>query len=357
MKYLAVWIGALLLSAAEISLSHAAENTAPMFNVLQFNVWHEGTQVSNGLEKICDVIVASKVDVVCFSEVRNYKQEDWTTKVVEMLKKKGQTFYGKYAGGDVGLVSKFPITESIPVFDQSKGDSGSIIAWRLAVDEKRSAIVASAHLDYKEYGMNLIRGYNGGTPDWKIRDANADGVPDPITNVEEILAYNNKSSRIPAIKAFIEKAKTWDVPVILCGDFNEDSHLDWTAATKDAFDHHGVVIEWPCTKLLADAGFLDAWREVHPDPLKQPGATWPAVAAGKGPTSWTPKADERDRIDFVFGKGLKAHAAWLVGPVELYVRNQPAAAVDKELVHHADLPWPSDHKAVLAEYEWIDLKK
>jgi endonuclease/exonuclease/phosphatase family metal-dependent hydrolase len=331
-----------------------AQEESRTIRVLQFNVWQEGTSVENGLEKIRDVILASKADIVCFSEVRNYKKQDWTTKVVDALARKGRTFHGKYVAGDVGLVSVFPIEETLGVCDDTKTDSGSIVAWRLALDAKRAVVVASAHLDYKHYAQNLIRGYHGGTPDWKLRDADGDGEPDRVRDVAEILEYNKRSQRVPAIKAFLSKARAWEekgLPVILAGDFNENSHLDWTEAAKDHFGHYGVAIEWPCTKLLADAGYVDAWRQIHPDPVACPGFTWPAPAAGKGSTSWAPKSDERDRIDFVFAKGLRARAAWVVGPLASYVRNQLQEDPDQDLIRHFDLPWPSDHKAVLVEYE------
>ena len=32
--------------------------------------------------------------------------------------------------------------------------------------------------------------------------------------------------------------------VIVAGDFNECSHLDWTEATKDLCGHNGVVMPW-----------------------------------------------------------------------------------------------------------------
>lgn len=331
-----------------------AQEEPRVIRVLQFNVWQEGTSVENGLERIRDVILASKADIVCFSEVRNYKKEDWTAKVVDALARKGRVFHGRYVAGDVGLVSVFPIEEALEVRDDSKSDSGSIAAWRLALDAKHAVVVASAHLDYKRYGQNLIRGYNGGTPDWKMRDADGDGEPDRVRDVAEILKYNNQSMRVPSVKAFLAKARDWEakgLPVILAGDFNENSHLDWTEAAKDKFGHYGVSIEWPCTKLLADAGYVDAWRAVHPDPVACPGFTWPAPATGKKSTSWAPKSDERDRIDFVFAKGLRARAAWVVGPAAAYVRDQLQECPDKELVRHSDLPWPSDHKAVLVEYE------
>jgi exonuclease III len=58
-------------------------------------------------------------------------------------------------------------------------------------------------------------------------------------------------------------------PLIVAGDFNCPSHLDWIEEVKHL--HGGWVFEWPATKLLMDAGFSDAFREVHRNVTKSPG--------------------------------------------------------------------------------------
>jgi hypothetical protein len=154
------------------------------------------------------------------------------------------------------------------------------------------------------------------------------------------------------IAAFLDAVKDDTIPVFLMGDFNEPSWLDWTEKTDTMFDHHGTIIPWQNTKTLSDNGFTDAFREFFPDEVSNPGITWPSFATGKGSTSWTPKADERDRIDYIFYKGQQigvADAA-LVGPRASYAYN----VVDTSYTSHEhflaeDLPWPSDHKAVYAE--------
>merc|ERR1719443_460157 len=144
----------------------------------------------------------------------------------------------------------------------------------------------------------------------------------PVTDVMSLHHVDEASTRGPALQEFLTFARSTDVPVILAGDFNEGSHLDWTAATKNLFDHNGVEIEWRHSKMLSAAGFQDTWRQLHPDPVKQPGHTWPSEARGAGYTGWGPKSDERDRIDFVYhnGRGLRPAGAWLVGSPRYYVR-------------------------------------
>ena len=203
-----------------------------------------------------------------------------------------------------------------------------------------------------------MRGYNGGEPDWKMRDANHDGEPDRMNDAESVLAYNRQSRRGPAITDFLafgQKERIAGRAVILAGDFNEGSHLDWTEKAKDFAGHYGAVLRWDNSLALDKAGFRDAWRVLFPDEVKHPGFTWPATAFGKKTTSWTPKSDERDRIDFIYysaDAGLRPTQAWIVGPRTCFIGEQKADDPGEDPFLCADLPWPSDHKGVLAEFEY-----
>ena len=64
------------------------------------------------------------------------------------------------------------------------------------------------------------------------------------------------------------------IPVFLLGDFNAPSHLDWTAAAVGSRPHLRAVVDWPVSRAIEAAGFRDTWREIHPDPVAEPGLTW-----------------------------------------------------------------------------------
>ncbi|WP_413997919.1 endonuclease/exonuclease/phosphatase family protein [Flavobacterium sp. W1B] len=312
--------------------------------LMTFNIWQEGTMVANGLDKIRDVILATDPDIISFTEVRNYNNEDWTSKILKKLKDKGFNYTGKYVGGDVSVISKYPITASEVIYD----GEGSVVKYNIKLKTK-TIVVAVAHLDYTSYACYLPRAYYGGVPNWGlIEDEN--GNKAPITNIDEIIAYNLKSKRDEQINAFLSSVKKETKPVILMGDFNEPSHLDWTDKTAQCFDHNGVVIKWPSTYVLHKKGFIDAYRNYFPDEITHAGITWPSKAHGKETTSWTPLSDERDRIDFIFykGNGIKTIDASLVGPKESYAFNELVSTYTSEENFVADtLEWPSDHKAVM----------
>lgn len=155
--------------------------------------------------------------------------------------------------------------------------------------------VYTAHLDYLNDAYYNVRGYDGST--WKE-------IPIPET-VQEVLAINDASQRDDAIREFVKAAKK-DIAegrmVILGGDFNEPSHLDWTRETKDLYDHNGLIVPWTVPLILDNNGFVDAYRTLYPNVLDYPEFTFPSDNE-KVPTqklAWAPKLDERDRIDYIF---------------------------------------------------------
>ena len=84
--------------------------------------------------------------------------------------------------------------------------------------------------------------------------------------------------------------------------------------------------------MVVDAGMVDSFRSVYPDEVKSRGYTW------TNRTSPTDPKDFHDRIDFVFACGTKIIGSKVVG----------------ENDKNADIvvaPWPSDHRAVVSEFQ------
>lgn len=317
------------------------------FTVLQWNIWQEGTMVKGGYEAIADEIARLKPDFVTFSEVRNYRGTRFCDRIVRSLAERGETYYSFYSY-DSGLLSRHPITDSLTVFPE-KDDHGSIYKLESTVCGRRIAVY-TAHLDYLNDAYYNVRGYDGST--WEE-------IPVPQT-VLEVLQVNDASLRDDAIRRFIEEARK-DVAegdiVVLGGDFNEPSHLDWTRETKDLFDHNGLIVPWTVPLLLDNAGFVDAYRACHPDVLACPGFTFPAdnplVPVEK--LTWAPKSDERDRIDYVFYHpypGLEVTEALVYGPRGSICRSQRVPEQTQDPFLHAEGVWPTDHKGVWVTFRF-----
>jgi len=341
-----------LATLVAICLLSCKTSTEKELSFLTFNVWQEGTSVPNGLQKIHDVIIETNPDIICFVEVRNYKSADWTTKIINALAESGQKYYRGYSGGDVSLISKYPINNSELIYTNT--DKGTVANFHVNVNGN-IIVVSGVHLDYTFYASNLPRGYNGGDPNWKIID-DGEGNPLPNIGIDSIQKYNLKSKRDEAISSFLASIENETNPVVLMGDFNEPSWLDWTEKTKNMFNHSGAVIPWYNTRKLYKEGFIDAYRTYFPNEVTHPGFTWPAYAHEKKSTSWTPLADERDRVDYIFykGNGVKLVDAAMVGPKECYVYNKLSDSdTDKEIFIGNNLAWPTDHKAVFVKLSFI----
>ena len=163
--------------------------------------------------------------------------------------------------------------------------------------------------------------------------------------------------------------------LIMGGDFNEPSHLDWT----ERYEQEGadrwvenalstplrMKVGWKGSRMLTspelfaeELGVMgdmvkltDAYRQVHPDEVARPGDTWtPRYANGTAgrrmynaaPTDEVPVPlnQVNDRIDLIYyraGKQLVAKEAWVVGEVG------SLAEVRVE-------DFPSDHRAVVVVF-------
>ncbi|MGM9738338.1 MAG: endonuclease/exonuclease/phosphatase family protein [Candidatus Cryptobacteroides sp.] len=333
------------LLALPLIISCSENKQAAEFTVLQWNIWQEGTVIPGGYESIVDEIVRLKPDFVTFSEVRNYNGTRFCDRITESLREKGETYYS-FLSYDSGLLSRYPITDSLTVFPLND-DHGSVYRMTSTV-KGREIAVYTAHLDYLNCAYYNVYGYHGST--WEE-------IPYPDT-VGEVLAVNDSSLRDDAVRNFIECARK-DIEagrfVVLGGDLNEPSHLDWTRETKDLYGHRGMIVPWTVTTLLDNAGFVDTYRTVYPDPVTHPGFTIPADTplATMGQLAWAPKSDERERIDYIFyypDPSLKLVDAVIFGPDGSVVESRREKETSEDPFLLPAGVWPSDHKGLLVTF-------
>lgn len=315
--------------------------------VLQINTWNEGTMVDGGFDAIVDEIVYHNPDIVLLSEIRNRNDVDFLEKLTTVLKEKGCIYFSQSNKSiDVGTLSKYPITEQTVVGRDINWSAG-VLKTKIEMD-KHTIIAYSAHLDYTNYACYLPRGYSGTT--WKQLDA-------PITNPDSIEAANRLSLRDEAIQGVIAdiKKESAESIIILGGDFNEPSHLDWTEETKNLYDHNGAVVKWDCSSLLYEAGFVDSYRSLYPSAVTHPGFTFPAdnkdVELRK--IVWAPTADERDRIDYIYfipNSKLKLKDVYVLGPLGDIIKGERTESFTEDALIKPQGVWPTDHKAILATF-------
>ena len=327
----------------------ACQPSGKQLTVLQFNIWQEGTVVNQGYEGIIDNIVSLSPDLITFSEVRNYNGESLIPRLVKDLEARGVHYYGKESVS-TGILSKYEILSQKFVYPL-KNDRGSVLKAIIRMRGKEIALY-SAHLDWLNCSSYLPRGYDGCT--WKPLEA-------PVSRVDSVLEDNRASFRDDEVRALLDDAKKEREQgriVLIGGDFNEPSHLDWQADTKDMRDHRGLVIDWDCSVMLANEGYKDAFRELYPDPVAYPGFTFPSnnTQVDLKKLVWTPEADDRERIDFIYyhpDPSVVLKDMSIVGPEGDILYGERTGRAEGSQDHFITPVgvWPTDHKALLATFE------
>ena len=267
--------------------------------VMEYNVEYGGALVS--LKKTEEAIKLGEADVVGIEESYN--------NLPKIAKATGYPYYNV----SLQILSKYPI------YEPSGGDGLYAL---IEVQPGHVIAFCNIHLDYVEYGPTAL----------------LNGKP-----VDAVIAAENevRTSALDELLPVLSRLAKQSYPVFLTGDFNEPSSLDYVTATVGLRPQIKEPVAWPVSEALFGVGFRDSYRDVHPDPAKDQGVTWPAkrpkVAAWAGNPS---PSDPRDRIDYVYAAGpSKTLASEIMGE-----KGGPGVSLSVT-------PWPSDHRAVVSTFE------
>lgn len=246
------------------------------------------------------------------------------SQVARAIAKSGADVVGiEEGGGEIPQVAhalgwpyydvRMQIVSRLPLIDPPAG--GGLYTF-VRVSPGRVVAIENVHLPSSPYG-----------PGWVKKGK----TPAQVRRLE-------RRVRLPAIRPDLRTAEmlhSRGIPVFLTGDFNSPSFRDWTKATVGTRPYLDYPLRWPVSVAVEQAGFTDSFRAVHPDPLKDPGLTWPTHRTG-GLVNF-PNAPQ-DRIDFVFADGATTTASRIIG--------EPGAADTSGTVS----PWPSDHRLVVSTF-------
>ncbi|MEO8530748.1 MAG: endonuclease/exonuclease/phosphatase family protein [Deltaproteobacteria bacterium] len=304
---------ALLLSTC---LMFATAANAEILRVMSFNVWGGGGNEGKDVTETVAAIKAARADVIGIQETR-LEPEDCSAEVCAAT---GESV-AKAIAAELGYY----------YYDQTQDN---VALWANSVISKFPIGASTAHdlgvpLDVNGTTVWLFNIHHDDEPYQPYQALGIEYGPAPFTkDPAELINWAN-TTRGPAMDLLFADMTAASGIILVTGDFNEPGYGDWTAATVTA-GQQPVAVDWPTTKRLADAGFIDAFRAIWPDPVAKPAFTWTARGDEKDPE------DHHDRIDFVFVKGASVTDAAIVG--ENGARTD--IAVD---------PWPSDHRAVVVE--------
>lgn len=293
------------VSAAEVAEDYARffptkEVTAPLppqkLKVQVWNIWHGGRRLGKhvGVQRVIDVLKKENADVVGLIETYGSGAI-----IADSL---GYYFY--LISSNLSILSRYPIEETIPLFKPFNAGGAFI-----RLSETRRIAFFDIWLHY--------------LPD--ITDLNK--------GPEAVRKYirEEQQTRLPEIQAILKEmapylADAEETPVLLAGDFNVDSHLDWNETTRPI--HAGITVPLPVSQAVAAAGFHDSFRQLAPDVLLNPGATWsPLINTGAEKVSCIPM-----RIDYIYYQGDRL------------------APFRSETLRHHPSGWPSDHASVVTSF-------
>ncbi|MCW3467959.1 endonuclease/exonuclease/phosphatase family protein [Chitinophaga nivalis] len=264
---------------------------APL-KVMNYNIWHGGNETGKevGPQRIAAVIRASGADVITMQETYGSGE-----RIADAL---GYYFYLRST--NLSIMSRYPIAETLR--GAHAFCNGGVF---IQLDATRRVAVVNNWLSYPfDY--------------WDMLEKKQPiGVDTLVTRMEE---HNGAQLRknLDAIDKVIAHAD--EIPVIFSGDFNSGSHLDWTPATRHL--NEGLVVPFPQSNIMQEAGFTDSYRQLHPDPLKDRGITW----SPQFPHAF------KDRIDYIYYKGKKL---------------QPLTSVT---ISTHPVHYPSDHAALMTSF-------
>lgn len=260
--------------------------------LMVWNIWHGGKEHGNevGVQRVVDVIREADPDVIAMIETYGSGPA-----IADAL---GYNFYLR--SSNLSILSRYPFGESIDIFEAF--NCGGI---HIVLEEGKEVAIVNTWLNYLP----------GFSDEMELENLPAD-----------VIYENEGETRYAEIKRILDELQkatrnSKNVPIILAGDFNSPSHLDFTRNMVEK--HWGYQIEWPVTREIETAGFIDSFRKIHPDPMMDYGGTQPSNIFDTF----------HYRIDYIFykGKNLKP--------------------VSSEVISWHPVKFPSDHNAVITIFE------
>ncbi|WP_430935926.1 LamG-like jellyroll fold domain-containing protein [Saccharicrinis sp. 156] len=273
-------------------LTMAEEAESPI-RIMTWNIWNGGRQQGRivGLDRIAGCIEENAADIIALQE--EFGSGEYLADKLD--------FYFYRRSHNLCLLSRYPLGKSFNIYKPI--NAGGI---EVLLNDNKHLVVCPVWLSFKPNIKGLLMNENISTDTiLKLEDATRGNEVRFI--LSELGQLNNDFN---------------SSPLILAGDFNSGSHLDWTENNK--YNKYNRVIPFPATQKMEQEGFKDAFREIWSDASEISGNTYSPIF----------KEGYNDRIDFVFYKG------------------NHLKAIDAAVVDSTTALFPSDHAAVLITFQW-----
>ncbi len=231
--------------------------------VMTWNIWHGGLHGDQSIAFKEDTLNTVNVTKVLLEETADIVLMQETYCCGMQIAKDAGYPYSIRGSSNLSIHSKYPIIDSIDLY-KPFNSHGAIIDVN-----GDSILVVNLWLHYlPDYFIDI-----------KTLDPDSLIIKEGTTRLKEITAI------LHAIDSVNVKLK---LPVLIGGDFNSGSHLDWVESTK--VFHYGKVVEWPVSKMMENNYYIDSFREANPDPSLTLEGTW----------GFLNEDIISDRIDFIY---------------------------------------------------------
>lgn len=298
--------------------------------VMTFNVWYGGDQIN--VADVAKIIVDSKADIVGIQE------PDANLHKIASLSNMPYVDERRY------IISRFPLFGSgVGVREEDGAGSYSISgldpdcihSWVLVAPDKMIAF-SNTHLSFENYGPEYV----------------LEGVsPEEVVMREKSCA---RGEEVAALVSGLQHLVKANIPLVVTGDFNTPSHLDYTHGTVGLEPQQQYPVEWPITKAMEEGGFQDSYRLVRPCPVSHPGHTFTPGLAAPLPEEYTTtmsappgvvdlatgrlEGELNDRIDYI----------WVTPAVDVLTCDIIDGTSPGGCSNSVAYKWPSDHRAIMA---------
>jgi endonuclease/exonuclease/phosphatase family metal-dependent hydrolase len=296
--------------------------------VLVWNVLHGGNDIEQGPDKALAIIKHLEPDIVLLQESYDIDGDRpllgaWLASELGWHQHQAQSKH---------LCVLTPLEIEATFFHHQWHGVGA----RLRDTKGRELIAWSAWLDWRSFIT------------YELRDNPS------MSDVELMAAETKRSDRLLQARELVTHLRAAgqleaDVPLLVGGDWNCPSHLDWTVDTARIYKHRRAL-PLPVSLLMQSAGLTDTFREIYPNPVQHPGITWSPWNRAKGDDG-TGAVQNFERIDRLYLKNpIKPTGGWTLRPVAGHV--VPVVWEDNSIPLNMRA-FPSDHGGVVIDLEWI----
>lgn len=259
--------------------------------VMAWNIWHGGRHngVVTGVQQTVDIIKDSGADIICMQETYGSGPI-----IADRL-----GYYFHLRSTNISILSRYPLGKTYDLFQGFRLGGVEVFP-----SENQKLNIFSLWIHY--------------LPAWRSDSAKPNADATQLVKNEWKTRAKEIQIILKEIQPLSEKAD--QVPVIIAGDFNSPSKLDWIDDT--AIWHNNLSVDWPVSAQMLEAGYTDTFRHLHSNPSKTSNNRhW---IGGAEKLTW--------RIDYIYSKGKNIKA------------------LHSEMWNQWNKIWPSDHPLVLTEF-------